>query len=376
MGDPVDLNQQQAAEPTPTECPRPTNQIIPDEDPQRAAEICDEANFDAVGDGLGEDDEYRNDEDEIDDDDESDDDEMEGPPRTASETRKPRRPLPNWLREAFQAKVEECGPQFRDATGMPPLYALHQTFWFPQPSSFFLLKQERRSPQLLFNPRFFLWDPEPLCQFGIPCPNCKTTLQRHQVISRPRRCADFESTFWIIGYRYRCRKCTHPKSGKTTVTFRSWDRRILNVIPPALASEFPAHLSHRSGISLSLFSWMRSCFNYGMGSKQFSDALRTQHVLRYSLLELQYLEYLASLPLDSFMGTKYNSFPRYDDVTMTGPHLYSPTSTLCRDLYDRFIEEHYQEINQYTAMLPGDICAIDQSHKVHFHPNTVFVQNT
>lgn len=273
IGDPMDLNQRQATELTPTERPRPTNQIISDEDPQCAAEIYDEANFDAVGDGLGEDDEYRNDDDEIEDDDESDDDEMEGPPWTASETRKPCRPLPIWLREAFQAKVEECGPQFCDAMGMPPLYARHQTFWFPQPSSFFLLKQKHRSPQLLFNPQFFLWDPEPLCQFGIPCPNCKTTLQRHQVISRPRCCADFKSMFWIIGYRYCCHKCTHPKSGKTTVTFRSWDHCILNVIPPALASEFPAHLSHRSGISWSLFSWMQSCFNYGMGSKQFSDAL-------------------------------------------------------------------------------------------------------
>ena len=254
---------------------------------------------------------------------------------------------------------------FRDAKGRPPLYAVHCTFWFPQHSTFFFLDRNNPPPpQKLFNPRFFLWDPEVLCS-GIPCPNCRTPLQRHQPISRPRRCVDFNSTFWIIGYRYRCGRCLHPKSGKRTVTFRSWDPRILTALPPALAHEFPARLSHRSGLSKPLFSWMRSCFNYGMGSKQFSDALRAEHILRHDLLELQYLENLADRILKAWLQReKWDAFPRYDDRGPLGPHLYTPSSTLCRDVYDGFMEDHRDEINQHTAMLTSEICAIDHSHKV------------
>lgn len=63
----------------------------------------------------------------------------------------------------------------------------------------------------------------------------------------------------------------HPRSGKQTVTFQSWDSRILAVLPPELAAEFPARLSYRSGMSTTLFSWIRSCFQNGMGAKPFSD---------------------------------------------------------------------------------------------------------
>ncbi|KIM48835.1 hypothetical protein M413DRAFT_59520 [Hebeloma cylindrosporum] len=345
------------------------HKIILDEDPQRPVEsLSDEDDEDgATGDGLGEEDAEPNEGDEDDDELDGDGEQLESngdgdPPckRTSA-----RLPMPGWLSEPFKAHVAECGPTFRDAKGRPPLYSIHHTFWFPQHSTFFFLdRDDPPPPQQLFNPRFFLWDPDALCT-GIPCPNCRTSLQRHQPISRPRRCVDFNSTFWIIGYRYRCGRCLHPKSGKRTVTFRSWDPRILAVLSPTLAHEFPAQLSHRSGLSKTLFSWMRSCFNYGMGSKQFSDALRAEHILSHDLLELQYLESLAERSLKPWLQQeKWEAFPRYDDHGPLGPHLYTPCSTLCRDVYDGFMEDHRDEINQHTAMLTGEICAIDHSHKI------------
>ncbi|KAJ7106159.1 hypothetical protein C8R44DRAFT_745247 [Mycena epipterygia] len=52
------------------------------------------------------------------------------------------------------------------------------------------------------------------------------------------------------------KKCTNPTSGKTTVTFNSWDSRILAKLPPAMAAEFPARLSHHSTISHTTFGYM------------------------------------------------------------------------------------------------------------------------
>jgi hypothetical protein len=136
-----------------------------------------------------------------------------------------------------------------------------------------------------------------------------------------------------------------------------------------LAAEFPAQLSHQSGISTSLFSWMRSSFNYGMGSKQFTDVLHMQHILRYDLLELQYLNHILTFALDGWLGQRFAAFPPFDDISSRGPHLYTPCAALCRNFYDNFIDEHCAEINQHTAMLTAIICAIDHSHKVSFFAN-------
>ena len=272
----------------------PTQSIIAEEDPQRSIEISeDDEDDEATGDGLGEEDG------DPDDDGEGFDEEPEFDEETgmAGKAKPSRRSLPPWLLEPFKARVAESSSQYRDAAGLPPLYSQHQTFWFPQPSTYFLIKKGS-TPQQLFNPLFFLWDPEALFPDGIPCPNCRQVLHRHQAISQPRRCVSIDKTFWIIRYRYRCRNCVHPKTKKSTVTFRSWDQRILAVFPPALSAEFPALLSHRSAISTNLFTWMRSSFNYGMGSKQFADALRMQHVLRYDIMELQYLNHIVSFALD------------------------------------------------------------------------------
>jgi hypothetical protein len=153
-------------------------------------------------------------------------------------------------------------------------------------------------------------------------------------------------------------------TNKATITFRSWDSHILAVLPPALTAEFPAKLTHRSGVSKALFSWMRTCFLNGMGAKQFSDALLVQHLLRYDELHLQYLKFLAKRPINSYIGVKYKSFLPFDDTSPHGFHGFVPSAAYLRDIYDDFMEEHQHEIDQMAAITLGEICAIDHSHKV------------
>lgn len=145
------------------------------------------------------------------------------------------------------------------------------------------------SPSTLFNPRFFYWDPLILVEY-IKCPNinhgapCSGHLIRHSHATRPRRIVDLEDVFWLIGPRYRCSACS------PTATFQSWNLGVLRNLPEPLATEFPAHLSHRSGVSNGVFSMMQRCFQNGMGAKQFSDSLNTLHCRRYEMLEVQYLQ--------------------------------------------------------------------------------------
>jgi hypothetical protein len=328
--------------------------VIADEDLERSiASANDEEEdgyFGLMGDGLGEDDVY------------GDDDHEELDPHASQAGE--RRPLPHWLKDGFDAKVNESARSHRGPDALPPLYRDHQTFWFPRPSTFFLLRNSV-SPQDLYNPRFFLWDPAALCPDGIPCPTCHIVLKPHGHIPRPRRCVDVSGSFWMIGYRYRCSNCIHSRSGKHTVTFRSWDPRILAVLPRSLACEFPARLSHRSALSNSALQLMRVCLQNGMGAKQFSDALRVQHTEQYDRLHLQYLNWLAEQrSAHNWAGMQYKAFLQYQDRSPGGFAGFAPSAQWLRDVYDAFIEEHRDEFEQHTAMLSADICAIDHSHKV------------
>ncbi|EDR06014.1 uncharacterized protein LACBIDRAFT_302278 [Laccaria bicolor S238N-H82] len=341
-----------------------SHNIIPPEDLQCPVELDDEddGNLEISGDGLGDEDEFSIEGDEADD--ERDPGEEDAGMQDMTGLH-PRRPMPLWLRDAFKLKVTKSAQ--RNKKGLPPLYANHQTFWFPQPSTFFILQWKVVSPQNLYNPKFTLWDPESLCPNGIPCPNCCTWLCRLCHISHPRRCVSINETFIIIGYRYRCPKCLHPVSGKNTVTFRNWDTRILAVLPSELATKFPARLSHRSGISTTLAGWMWSCFQNGMGAKQFSDALCVQHLLKYDELHLQYLDLLARCTLDGWSGQKYEAFPLFENRGPQGLHGFVPGAIWIQDMYDCYIEEHKSKFNQHTAMLSAEICALDHSHKITKH---------
>ncbi|EKM74042.1 hypothetical protein AGABI1DRAFT_16655, partial [Agaricus bisporus var. burnettii JB137-S8] len=344
---------------TPTYFPPPvTVQIVPEEDPQRSIDntaLQTDGDDDGLGDGLGEGDDEDEDEDNADDD-------VEG-----QSTSQPLRPLPPWLMNAFNERVKEASN--RNADGVPRLYSDRQTFWFQEKATYFILENTSHVlPMQLYNPRFFLWDPQALYK-SLPCPNCARPLHRSQIIPRPRRCVDFHSTFYLIGYRYRCRSCCNPRTGKQSVTFRSWDSRIIHRLPAHLAAEFPCRLTHRSALAESVLTWMRSCFQNGMGSKQFSDALRVQHVLAYDDLHLRYLEFLArrQFTLGDLLGRKYETFLPFDDRSPKGRHGFVPSSPWLRDVYDEFIENHQHEINQQTAMLPANICSIDHSHNITKH---------
>ncbi|KAF5326444.1 hypothetical protein D9611_000570 [Ephemerocybe angulata] len=313
----------------------------------------------ADGAGLGEPDDDSDDEDAGEEEgDLEDDGELEDGAVPKKKTRN-RIPLPEEVKKAFDGHIEEC--RTRNHLGQPRLYWYNKTFRFPQQATWFSLQKPDLSPQKLYNPAFFLWDPRALVK--IPCPNCSTELQRHTHIERPRRCVSFASTFWIIGFRYRCSQCSRSKPAGKNVTFRSWDSRILAVLPPALAAEFPARLSHRSAVDVDMVEWMRSCFQTGMGSKQFSDVLRVQHLLQYDKLHLQYLQHISKNTLDDWMGTKYAGFLPFTDRSPAGFHGYIPGGQLLRTVYDRYIEQHGHHFDQHTSLLSAEVNALDHSHK-------------
>jgi hypothetical protein len=141
------------------------------------------------------------------------------------------------------------------------------------------------------------------------------------------------------------------------VTFNSWDFRIIQKLPPELAAEFPAWLSHRNAIADPVLAIMRTCFQYGMGSKQFSNCLQVLHRRRFDIMHVQYLYAIVS-QIDPDPSVFYQPFGIFTDWG------FNPSSQWLRGMYDKLIEMHGIEIDQKCAMLPAEIVSIDHNHKV------------
>ncbi|KAJ7242858.1 hypothetical protein B0H12DRAFT_1236604 [Mycena haematopus] len=179
---------------------------------------------------------------------------------------------------------------------------------------------------------------------------------------------DFIGMAMFRGLDAVCPNCVNPLSKLKTVTFRSWDSRILRKLPRALAASFPAMLTYRSGLSESVFMFMRSCFQSGMGAKQFADALRVRHLEQYDKLHISYLSTLAeNAAMARFMGWNFKSFLPFEDNSEDGFHGFLPSSQWLRDLFDKFVMEHSHEYDQHTALLSAYISAIDHSFKLAKH---------
>ncbi|KAJ7689307.1 hypothetical protein B0H17DRAFT_1135117 [Mycena rosella] len=198
---------------------------------------------------------------------ENDEDGDTDPNKNASGSQ-PRVPFPDWFQKRVNTLLDELKDDLKSST----------------------LKGTTLKPTDLFTPDFFVWDPLNLLgkthRLRCPTPNCNHHLTRSGVVNRPRRVVDVDSTFWLIGYTYECQKTA---TGGCDARFRSWDERVLQRLPRALAAEFPAHLTWRSGLSTRAFGVVRSCFQHGMGSEEVADMFRMQHLRRYDELRLQYL---------------------------------------------------------------------------------------
>ncbi|KAJ7752488.1 hypothetical protein DFH07DRAFT_774427 [Mycena maculata] len=281
-------------------------------------------------------------------------------PHTSPAPRADVPPFPEWFQKRVRTLLDELKDDLRTA-GQSRHYKAGQ-FWIRANSVWSSLKGTTLKPTDLFTPDFFLWDPLNLLgkshTLRCPMPNCLT---RGGVVNRPRRVVDVDSTFWLIGYTYECQKTA---TGGCDARFRSWDQRILQRLPRALAAEFPAHLTWRSGLSTRAFGVVRSCFQHGMGSEEVADMFRMQHLRRYDELRLQYLR--TKINQMGFSET-YEPFLPFEDRSQCGFHGFTPSGQWLRDIYDAFIESHRDTMNQNMAMCSLRLGKIDHSHKIAKH---------
>lgn len=119
----------------------------------------------------------------------------------------------------------------------------------------------------------------------VKCPQCDRKLHHHN-FTHPYQVVDLEDCFYMIGTKLWCLNCKHSACKKRTVTYNSWDLHIIKALPPILVVKWPAVMSDKHAISTDVFALMWLCFNYSVGSKQFSYILLSLHHCQFSKIHI------------------------------------------------------------------------------------------
>ncbi|KAK6993119.1 hypothetical protein R3P38DRAFT_2801256 [Favolaschia claudopus] len=179
---------------------------------------------------------------------------------------------------------------------MPDCYRIHQTFWIRPPDRWFALQAYKSSPQdispdVLYYPDIFVWLPGSLmpASFKFRCIFCeKDYMSDHGWNYNPvaRRVVDLNSCYFILSKRVRC---DSPSCHKSCTLYQD---KILAQLPTHLANEFPAFLTHRSGIDKKVVTLIRTGIAHALTPNAWEGIFRELHVQNRDLGEQSYLHAL------------------------------------------------------------------------------------
>ena len=155
-------------------------------------------------------------------------------------------------------------------------------------------------------------------------PNCLCCKTNHRVSPRGfqrhfrRLIINQQDNYYIIGRSYYCKKCQEDneqskisferqaaklkaqaeelgieaeitvKRSKIPYTFMGWDRRILPLFADGVGDEFPAFLTKRAGVDLSIIDWMMPLFDKGVKAKALEEMLLEFHSKQFFKRHIRY----------------------------------------------------------------------------------------
>jgi hypothetical protein len=212
-------------------------------------------------------------------------------------------PVKLYLEEVLQ-KVKS---QTDDDTEQPNCYK-DGTFWIRPPNPIF---KNLGRPMEYSLPDVFVWLPYfLLAEKKLKCTLCKKT---DHVQAKdwcfPRRVIGLEKPYYILTKSFRCDQCEGMSSvNKYLVTFKATSAQSIALLPYYLVSEFPAFMSHKSGLDLNLLQLLRGCcFANGLGSDPFRNIVGEFQDQRYHVFLTKYLERYKDL------GKMSSSLPKFED---------------------------------------------------------------
>ena len=179
-----------------------------------------------------------------------------------------------------------------------------------------------------------------------------------------RRVVDIKDCYYILTQRFRCRKADASSSGCGR-TLNLYDPDILAQLDPGLVDEFPAFLTHRSGIDKTLMTLIRAGIAHRVSSSAWSKIMRELHVHEHDLRELKYLHAVTAnvgdqSRLNSAVKT-YTPFSGFDDQSGYGG--FSPSKYI-KNIYMDYMDHIRPILDQCMSALSGHIIKWDHSFKL------------
>jgi hypothetical protein len=211
-----------------------------------------------------------------------------------------------------------------------------------------------------------------------PCPNCKTNcnVKPWSFPGHPaRRIFTLQSAYYVMTRRYRCTECASvailepEKKKKPSQTFMGWDLDSLPLINFGRGRQFPAYLTHKSGIDKTLLDLLRALIPRGIRPETFSDIVTEMNAKQYSneMIDREYL--LASLLSSSdssadSAGTieKGTLFSNFDDKQKYNGNI--PTGKYFKNLFITFANTIRSFQDNEVKKVPSGKIHLDTSYHV------------
>ncbi|KAG2193038.1 hypothetical protein INT47_009288 [Mucor saturninus] len=141
--------------------------------------------------------------------------------------------------------------------------------------------------------------------------------------------------------------------------FNGFDSGIIRQLPFRIRSDFPALLTHKSGISKDLVELMRPLFQNSVGPVRLSKILRIMHAEHYAGLELQYHDAACNMEknpgIDSILtrgNTEKIVFPEFSEFSDKGLYNgYVPSPSYLRYIYTSITEKIRPQLNWHMTSL-------------------------
>ncbi|KAJ7664030.1 hypothetical protein DFH06DRAFT_1394036 [Mycena polygramma] len=287
--------------------------------------------------------------------------------RPAEDTPDPEGTIQTYLDKVLaDIKSETAG-----ATPQRPKCYKQGTFWIRPRDNWFILDTSDDTedagsapdpfgPEGLYYPPVFIWLPTLLLpiDFKITCVFCeKKEMTDGGWNNNPvaRRVVDLDSCYYILTKRVKCRY----GCGKSCNLYNAG---ILRQLPPLLRNQFPAFLTHRSGIDKRAVTLIRSTIAQGLTPNAWERVLRELHVRNRDLRENDYLNALKARESESLLPSTLKLFSRFSDKA--GYAGFSPSRWYISKVYVEYMGHIKPHQDQAMSAVTFEAGRMDQSYKV------------
>jgi hypothetical protein len=258
-----------------------------------------------------------------------------------------------------------------------PLCYQQGQFWVWPRASYFAMQRTLSSadglnPKPLYHPPVFVWLPHLLHDESLLCKNsaCIYFNKKVHVLTvkgwndNPIAChvVALDHVYYVMTQRVHC-LATNGGCGKS---WNLYDPIIMEQLDPGLASQFPAFLTHRSGVDKTVMALIRAGMAHSLNSSAWSNIFQELHVREHDLQELDYLHAIHAenkkREAHNIVEKAYEPFSAFKDKT--GYAGFYPSKWYINTVYMDYMEHIRPVLDQCMASLTGYVLKWDHSFKV------------